>query len=454
MNARVVIVGGGPAGIRAAERLVEHGLTPILLDEASNVGGRIYQRPPKVPGFRRDAKALYGAEADKAEKLYAAFARIQPKVDYRPGTTVFDISDERLIALRDDRREEIDFDRLILATGAMDRIMPLPGWTLPGVFTLGGAQISLKHQGCAIGHRVAFLGSGPLLFLAAYQYAKAGVNVAAVVTTAPWAGLAANLAGMAAQLGTAAKGATYIAKLVSWRIPIIAAVRPSRIFGTDSVAGIEVLSDGRVRRFDCDAVALGYGLKSESQLAELAGANFVFDRVQNQWLPEIDEYGRLTGRDGLYLAGDGAGIQGADAAELRGRFAAGALLQDSGVALKDADDLGTHKRWHRFRIALERAMPFPSHLAKDLPDDTILCRCENIIAGEVRAAADQGLRDINRVKAATRLGMGRCQGRVCGIAGAEVLAARLGVSVDSVGRLRGQPPVKPVPIDALAGDAR
>jgi len=358
-----------------------------------------------------------------------------------------------LIALSAGRREEIAFDRLILATGAMDRIMPLPGWTLPGVYTLGGAQIALKHQGCAIGHRVAFLGAGPLLYLAAYQYAKAGVGVAAVITTASWLGLGADLIGMAAQFKTALKGTAIIAKLLSWRIPIVASATPGGIIGRSGVEALEVLVDGRLRRFDCDSVALGYGLKSESQLAELAGAQFVFDRIQNQWLPQTDAHGRAVGRDGLYLAGDGAGIQGADAAELRGRLAAGALLQDMGVARKDADDLGALRRWHRFRIALEQAMPFPSHLAKDLPDATILCRCENITAGEVRAAADQGLREINRVKAATRLGMGRCQGRVCGIAGAEVLAARLGVSVDSVGRLRAQPPVKPVPIDALAGDA-
>jgi NADPH-dependent 2,4-dienoyl-CoA reductase/sulfur reductase-like enzyme len=453
MTDRVVIVGGGPAGIRSAERLVAHGLSPVLLDEAPRAGGRIYQQPPLAAGFRRNAATLYGTEADKAQNLTATFAGIQGEIDYRPGTTVFDISDDRLIALDEGRRVEIGFDRLILATGAMDRIMPLPGWTLPGVYALGAAQIALKHQGCAIGHRVAFLGAGPLLYLAAYQYAKAGANVAAVVTTAPWRGLAANLLGMAAQAKTAAKGAYYLGKLKSWRVPLIAAARPSRILGIDSVSGLEVLADGRLSRIDCDAVALGYGLKSESQLAELAGAQFAFDRVQNQWLPRTDEHGRATGRDGLYLAGDGAGIQGADAAELRGRIAASALLQDLGITLKDADDHAALKRWQRFRVALEQSMPFPAHLAKDLTDATILCRCENITAGEVRAAADQGLREINRVKAATRLGMGRCQGRVCGIAGAEVLAARLGVSVDSVGRLRAQPPVKPVPIDALAGDA-
>jgi NADPH-dependent 2,4-dienoyl-CoA reductase/sulfur reductase-like enzyme len=453
MIPRVVIVGGGSAGIRAAERLADHGLSPILVDEAPRIGGRIYQQPPDASGFKRNAEALYGAEAKKAQDLYSAFNRIQSQIDYRPGTSVFDIGDDRLMALVEGRREEIAFDHLILATGAMDRVMPLPGWTLPGVYTLGGAQIALKHQGCAIGHRVAFLGAGPLLYLAAYQYAKAGVNVAAVVTTTSWRRFAVDLVGMAAQSKTASKGAFYIAKLLSWRVPIVASADPGCILGRSNVECLEVLVDGRLRRIDCDAVALGYGLKSESQLAELAGARFAFDRVQNQWLPEIDEHGRALGRAGLYLAGDGAGIQGADAAELRGRLAAGALLQDLGIALKDADDLAALKRWQRFRVALERAMPFPSHLAKHLPDATILCRCENVTASEVRAAADQGLREINRVKAATRLGMGRCQGRVCGIAGAEVLAAKLGVSVDSVGRLRGQAPVKPVPIDSLAGDA-
>jgi NADPH-dependent 2,4-dienoyl-CoA reductase/sulfur reductase-like enzyme len=453
MSPRVVIVGAGPAGIRAAERLVAHGLSPALIDEAPRIGGRIYQQPPLAPGFRRNAAALYGTEAEKAQNLTAAFARIQSEIDHRPGTTVFDVSDDRLIALDAGRRVEIGFDRLILATGAMDRIMPLPGWTLPGVYALGAAQIALKHQGCAIGHRVAFLGAGPLLYLAASQYAKAGVEVAAVISTASWPSLAVHLAGMSAQARTAAKGTALIAKLLSRRIPIVANATPSRIIGSTGVEALEVLVDGRLRRFDCDAVALGYGLKSESQLAELAGAQFAFDRVQNQWLPQTDAHGRAIGRDGLYLAGDGAGIQGADAAELRGRIAASALLQDLGIALNDADDHAALKRWHRFRIALEQAMPFPSHLAKDLPDATVLCRCENVTAGEVRAAADQGLREINRVKAATRLGMGRCQGRVCGIAGAEVLATKLGISVDSVGRLRTQPPVKPVPIDALAGDA-
>ena len=451
---RIVIVGAGPAGVRAAERLVDHGFRPILLDEAPRVGGRIYQQAPEAAGFRRSAKALYGFEAGKAERLFATHERIRESIEHRAGALVFDVADDRLIALIEGKRHEIGFDRLILAPGAMDRVMPLPGWTLPGVFTLGAAQIALKHQGCAIGHHVAFLGAGPLLYLTAYQYAKAGVTVAAVVSSASLYSLAGNLLGLAAQPATAAKGMAYLAKLRSWGIPVIGAARPSRLLGRGTVEALEVLVDGRIRTTPCDAVALGYGLNSETQLAELCGARFAYDRDQQQWIPEIDAYGRSVGREGLYLAGDGAGIGGADAAELRGVLAAEAVLQDLDLPRRDdnADSaLRQLTRWRQFRGALDRAFPFPRQLAKDLPDETILCRCENVTTGEVRSAADRGLREINRVKAATRLGMGRCQGRICGPAGAEVLAARLGVSVDSVGRLRAQPPIKPVPIAALAG---
>jgi NADPH-dependent 2,4-dienoyl-CoA reductase/sulfur reductase-like enzyme len=450
----IVIVGGGPAGLRAAERLADHGLRPVLIDEAPRIGGRIYQQPPEG-AFTRSAAERYGFEAARAEAVFASFARIRDRIDYRPETLVFDIADGHLVALRDGARTAIPYDRLILATGAMDRVMPLPGWTLPGVFTLGGAQIALKAQGCAIGRRVAFLGAGPLLYLAAYQYAKAGATVAAVLTTARWPALAARLPGLATQPRTSAKGAYTIAKLLQWRIPILSGVTPARIHGSDGVTAVEVLQGGRIRRFDCDAVALGYGLRSESQLAEIAGARFAFDREQQQWLPETDAQGRAIGCEGLYLAGDGAGIGGADAAELRGLLAADAVLKDLGLPIHDDKGFAAQhalRRWASFRSAIETAYPYPAHLAADLPDETVLCRCENVTAGEVRAAAGLGLREINRVKAQTRLGMGRCQGRVCAASGAAVLAAKLGVTSDSVGRLRAQPPVKPVPISVLAGE--
>jgi NADPH-dependent 2,4-dienoyl-CoA reductase/sulfur reductase-like enzyme len=202
-----------------------------------------------------------------------------------------------------------------------------------------------------------------------------------------------------------------------------------------------------------DAVAFGFGLRSETQLADLAGCRFRFDPLNRQWLPETDEDGRALGLGKIYLAGDGAGIAGADAAELAGERAALALLSDSGIAVPAARRQWIARRLARtraFRKGLEQAFPFPDHLARRVADGTILCRCEAVTAGELRASvAGISAGELNRAKAYSRVGMGRCQGRICGAAAAEILAAALGGEIASVGRLRGQPPVKPLPAGLL-----
>ncbi|MGZ9080413.1 MAG: FAD-dependent oxidoreductase, partial [Burkholderiales bacterium] len=181
---RVVIVGGGPAGVRAAETLVANGCAPVLIDEADRVGGQIYrQRPHALEGRPGD---LYGFEARKAVALHETFARLESMLDYRPGTLAWNVQDGTLHLCRSGRLSSVTFDALILATGATDRMIPLRGWTLPGVYTLGGAQIALKYQACTIGRRTAFVGSTPLLYLTAYQYARAGAEIAALVDTGTW----------------------------------------------------------------------------------------------------------------------------------------------------------------------------------------------------------------------------------------------------------------------------
>jgi NAD(P)H-nitrite reductase large subunit len=156
---------------------------------------------------------------------------------------------------------------------------------------------------------------------------------------------------------------------------------------------------------------------------------------------------------GVYLAGDGAGIGGADVAELQGERAALAVLQDLGARIDAARVAVLDRklaRQARFRRALERAYPYPAHLLDDVADEEIICRCEGIAAGALRAAATgRGAREMNRLKAFTRIGMGRCQGRVCGHAAAEILARTLGEDIAAVGRLRGNPPVKPIPVGGL-----
>ncbi|MGX9963526.1 FAD-dependent oxidoreductase [Roseomonas sp. F4] len=453
---RVAVVGAGPAGVRAVERLVQAGLRPVWIDEAPDGGGRIYQRPPA--GFTRTPKALYGWEGGRAAALHATLDALKPQVDWRPETLVWNIQAGRLDTVKDGLIGEVGFDATLLCTGAMDRVIPLPGWTLPGVTAMGAAQIALKAQGCAIGRRVAFVGSGPLLWLVAYQYMKSGAGVAAVIDTTPWRTKLQALAGLRDGAATLAKGAWYVARLRAAGILVREGATPLAIEGESAVTGLRWRdAAGAEHRLDCDAVALGWGVRPETQLADLAGVAMRFDALSHLWVPQRDAAGR-TAVPGLYLAGDGAGIGGADVAELAGARAALALLEDAGMPNDAAGAKRLEQRLRgqaRFRAALDRAFPFPTRLAAAMPDDTILCRCEAVRAGELRQAARADVAtgaapEVNRAKAFTRIGMGRCQGRICGAAAAEVLADALGCDVTEVGRLRGQAPVKPLPMPALA----
>jgi NADPH-dependent 2,4-dienoyl-CoA reductase/sulfur reductase-like enzyme len=460
---RVLIVGAGPAGLRAAELLVDRGIHPVLVDEAPRIGGQAYRLPPNVAGFDRSAKQLYGSNAAKAHDLFKSFDRIRAKLDYRPSSLVFDLVDNRAEILREERLERVDFDALILATGAMDRVLPFEGWTLPGIYSLGGAQIALKHQGCAIGRSVVFAGTGPLLFLTAYQYAKAGARVAAVINSGPRFGALSQLVKLSSMPAVLWQGMKYVAWLKRHKIRVLHGYRPIRAqaASADGAAAnqrlgmLEFISESGDRlEVDCDAAAFGYGLKPETQLADLAGASFGFDALNRQWLPLRDHYGRAQDRPGLYLAGDGAGILGAEAAELQGRLAAAAVLSDFGGSFGGFDPNAALRRletWQKFRSGLELAFPYPDQAAAEIEDQVVVCRCEQVTAGDLRGVTGvMGARDLNRAKAYCRIGMGRCQGRLCGPAAAEIMASTLGVSTDSVGRFRGQPPIKPVPISVLA----
>jgi hypothetical protein len=194
---------------------------------------------------------------------------------------------------------------------------------------------------------------------------------------------------------------------------------------------------------------MGYHLRPETQLADLARCAFRFDQETRQWLPEIGEDGR-TSVPGVYLAGDGMRVLGADAAEIGGRLAAMAVLKDFRLPASDAELQGLRAEqasMERFRQGLAQAFPWPEQQAAQLPDEAIVCRCEAITAGELRrVVCEMGAQEANRAKAFSRVGMGRCQGRYCGHAGAEVIAHAAGVPVEQVGRLRGQAPVKPLAI--------
>ncbi|MDB6454307.1 NAD(P)/FAD-dependent oxidoreductase [Falsirhodobacter sp. 20TX0035] len=445
---RVLIVGAGPAGIRAAETLVKAGLRPVIVDEAARAGGQIYRRPPE--GFRRTARTLYGSEAAKAEHLHATFDALVTagQVEHLPEHSVFALRNGVAHATGPNGLLRLPYDRLILSTGATDRVVPVPGWQSAGVYTLGAAQIALKAQGMALGRRIVLAGSGPLLTLVAAQLVKAGAGVAAVLDTSSYSDQMWGAAGMAAaRPWVTLRGLRMRAGL--GRL-YHAGVRLERI-ETDANGPVALHwqdARGRWHETPCDAVAMGWHLRAETQLADLAGARFQWSADWAQWLPQTDALGRAGPE--LYLAGDGVRILGADGAERAGTLAAHAVLEDLGQpASGTAALLRRAARLDRFARAMARAFPWPGAQVRALPDATVLCRCEGITAGELRGTVPMAGAEANRVKSLARVGMGRCQGRYCQLAAAELIAGQAGCAVAQVGRLRGQPPVRPVPIAAL-----
>lgn len=447
---RIVVVGAGPSGVRAAEAVVQAGLRPVVIDEARRAGGQIYRRQPD--NFTRPYEKLYGTEADRAKALHDSFDALRDKIDYLPETLVWNIAEGHVWTASGNAQQTLPYDALLLCTGATDRLMPVKGWNLAGTYSLGGAQVALKSQAVSIGHEVVFMGSGPLLYLVASQYVQAGAKVAAVLDTSPSGARFRALPDLLALPSVLWTGFQLTRALARAGVPVIHKITPVEISG-DSETGVTAIryrtASGAEKTIACDAVAMGYHLRPETQLADLARCTFMFDAGTRQWLPQRDQDGRSS-TQGVYLAGDGAKILGARSAEASGRLAALAALADLGLTI-DSGEMTALRRdvasYAKFARGLAKAFPWPAHQAAALPDDTIICRCEAVSAGDLRAVMrETGAVEANRTKAFSRVGMGRCQGRYCGLAAAELIAAEAKIPVEQVGRLRGQAPVKPLPI--------
>lgn len=453
---KVAIVGAGPAGVAAADVLAAHGAAVTVIDEGREAGGQIHRRARA--GLELDVDALMGVEAANYRSFHAVFERLRGRIDYRPQTLGWAIEEKRLHTISAGVADTVMFDALILATGATDRTLPIPGWTLPGVFTLGGAQVLLKEHGCLIGRRIVFCGSSPLLYLAAKQYRAMGAEIVAVLDTTSLAAKIRVAPELLAAPQTFLRGLRYMNALRGAGVPIHHGVSLAAFEGSNGVERIRFRSrDGGEHVVTCDAIAYGFGLKPETQLADLAGVEFRYDATFRQWLPDADPDGRCG--SGVYVAGDGATIGGARVAALTGKLAACAVLDDFKIAVSGVARAAMRREVARLRFfqrGLARAFTWPVTIIHDLDDRVMVCRCESITAGELRASirVEFGPTEVNRLKAITRCGMGRCQGRFCGLPGSELIGHALKVPLEAVGRLRGQAPVKPIPLAiSSAGNA-
>ena len=451
----LIVIGAGPAGMAAATTASELGLSVALVDEQTLPGGQIYRSVGEpAPADTQ----LLGPDYAHGKALVTALDAAS--VDYLPGATVWQISQDLEVALSMEGTSRLlRAPRIILATGAMERPVPFPGWTLPGVMSCGAAQILLKSA-ALVPERVVLVGSGPLLLLLGCQLLDAGVKIDAVLDTTPWSNWPRALPYLPGALRSwpyLLKGLRYLFRLRRAGIPWYNAASGLQARADDRghLAGLRFQSGGKTRNIDCEFLLLHQGVVPNVQITRSLEAEHIWDELQRCWRPVTDEWGN-TSVPGVLVAGDGAGIGGAWAAEHQGRLAALAAAHDlERLSTERRDQLA---RTERAALAPHRPIrPFLDALYAPAAeflrpaDDTVVCRCEEVSAGDIRRFVSMGCLGPNQTKAFGRSGMGPCQGRLCGLTVSELIAGERGVSPAEVGYYHIRPPIKPVTLGELAG---
>ncbi|MGW0798515.1 FAD-dependent oxidoreductase [Streptomyces sp. NPDC002692] len=464
---RLAVIGAGPAGLAAALAAAGRGIRVTLIDSAARAGGQFYRQPAtglraRRPGalhhrwrtWERLARAL-AAQVEAGtithltdhhvwlvESRVARSEAAQPPTD--PGGFV-------VHALEGPLQEEpraVRADAVLLATGGYEKVLPFPGWTLPGVVTAGGAQAMLKGALVVPGRTAVVAGTGPLLLPVATGLAAAGVEVAALVESADPRAFLRHAAALAAQPGKVAEGAGYAARLLRHRVPLRTRHTVVEAHGDDRLVAVTVAAldgDGRVRpgtarRIPCDTLAIGHGMLPHTDLADSLGCHVEGPGVR------VDEEQR-TDVPGVWAAGETTGVGGAALSFAEGHIAGVSVAARLRGAAPDPRDTSaaaaSRGRLRAFSAVLDAVYAPPARWTERITDETVVCRCEEVTGGAVRTAVEElGAGDVRTVKLLTRAGMGWCQGRMCEPA----VAGLTGCEQAPVRRLLA----RPVPLGVLA----
>jgi NADPH-dependent 2,4-dienoyl-CoA reductase/sulfur reductase-like enzyme len=419
----LAVVGAGPAGLAAAAFAASTGNRVVLLDSAVLPGGQYWRHRRDVP---------------PASTRFRILAGQLPRVDYRAETSVWFAEPGFVLHTSGG---EIEADRLVLATGAHDRVVPFPGWDLPGVTTAGGAQALLKGDGVLVGRRVVVAGTGPFLLPVATGLAAAGAQVLGVFEANNPVRMVRHLPVPPTKL---AEAAGYAATFTRYRIPYRVNQTVIAAHGDREVEAVTVAGE----RIACDALAVGFGFVPAIELPVLLGCATRLDTDAN--LVVSVDYAQRTSVAGVYAAGEVTGVGGAELAIVEGTLAAAAATgSDPPTGL-----LRRRTTLRRFAAALHAVHPVPRGWVDRVGDETVVCRCEEVRLSAVREAVTElGAPDARTVKLLTRTGMGWCQGRICGEAVARLVAVRAGRAALAADlRAFGERPLAtPVRLDTLAG---
>ncbi|MFF4756131.1 FAD-dependent oxidoreductase [Streptomyces sp. NPDC002514] len=462
----LAVIGAGCAGLAGAVAAAERGLSVALLDASGQLGGQFYRHPAPARGAVRPQALHHDWPVfDRLRRRLAASDVVHLAGHHvwtvaRAGEEEWAVHAVTGADGTGERPARVRARTVLLATGAYERHLPFPGWTLPGVVGAGGAQAMLKSGLVLPGRRVVVAGSGPLLLAVAASLSAAGARVPAVVEASGYAGYVRRPGVLVTNPHKLREAVVHGAGLVRRGVRLRTRSAVTQVHGTDRVEAVTVSRidrdwrplPGTGRRMACDVLAVGHGLVPQVELATSLGC--ATRRTQDGTYALALDASQETSVRGLWAAGETGGIGGAELARAEGELAGIAVA----ARARDRSDLARDRRVRELRRRRDRLRAFADTMAAVhapgpgwagwLDDATDVCRCEEVSAGAVREAlADYGARDARTVKLLTRAGMGWCQGRVCAPAVACLAAGAGGDSAPASPERR--PLAVPVPLGVL-----
>ncbi len=457
----VVIVGAGPAGMAAASALAQYRAKVVVLDEQGEPGGQIYKSIETVYRSRPADIDFLGPSYFEGDEIVKKFRA--EDIDYRPRSTVWhigsDISFKRrdVFYSRNGTSNKLRPKYIVIATGAIERPVPIEGWTLPGVMTAGAVQSALKTSGIYPSGKLALVGSGPLVLQLANQLLEAHIPISAIVDTTPTGSISRAVAHFPRAITATdylLRGWKMIKKIKKSGVKVYQSSSNIRVNGDRCVEGLSFISRGVGLNIPVDVVALHEGVIPNTQLTRLLSVDHAWNKRQRAFFPILTGWGE-TSIAGVFVAGDGGGISGAKSAILSGEITGRMIAQKLDLINESARDLPAEEaRLKRLldtgiRPLLEALYPAPDWIA-ETSNETLICRCEEITSGQLRTVISQGCYGPNQAKAFLRCGMGACQGRMCGATVTEIIARELRRSPSAVGSYNIRPPIKPISLGELA----
>ena len=442
-----LVIGAGPGGLAAVVAMAEVGASVTLIDERHTLGGQFYKQPNTTAAdivLADDRQAADGREL--IERARSLGVRILSGVtvwggarDALSGTVISCLGPDGAFYCRP--------RMLVIATGAYERPPAVPGWTLPGVMTAGAAQTLLRSYGTLPGRRILIAGNGPLNIQVANEILKAGGEVVCLAerAQAPWMRPADSLAILRQDQALALKGARELARLKLGGVTLAWQTQIAAIRGSDRVEQAVLNGPDKEMVVDVDTVLLGGDFASSNELSRLLGC--AHSVASDGTLAAVCGAAGESSLPDIHIVGEAVRFGGANVALAEGKLAGLAVAAKLGFDVRP--DPKAQEKLNRARAFQTSLWRLFKGTKPSLPtaEDALVCRCESVAMGTLRAIAAQGPTDIASLKRLTRAGMGRCQGRYCGPALSTLTERPVN---ETIGLLAPQIPLRPVPLAALA----